>query len=150
MRHRRRAAGILLLALAVLGIAGLEFALARLGVRATVLPRRNPPAEEDEQRRVRDPRDDVAEIYGVPVGGADLEVVLVDEDRFVTPREAPDRRLLAVAPGEAPPLQARTVRYAGRAAAAVLAVAGALLGAWPRRRPDAVSCPPPTPPPSLA
>ena len=150
MRHRRRAVGILLLALAVLAVAGLELALARLGVRATLLSRRNTPAEEDEQRRVRDPRDDVAEIYGVPVGEADLEVVLVAADRFVTPREAPDRRLLVVAPGEAPPLQARTVRYAGRAAAAVLAAAGVLVLAWPRRRPGAVPGPPATPPPSLA
>jgi len=150
MRHRRSAVGILLLVLAVLGIVGLELALARLGVRATLLSRRNTPAEEDEQRRVRDPRDDVAEIYGVPVGGVDLEVLFVDADRFVTPREAPDRRLLPVAPGEAPPLQARTVRYVGRAVAAALGAGGLLLWAAPRWRPRAGSRPRPTPPPPLA
>ena len=127
MRRRIGIVGCALIGLAVL-VAGAAELVARLSsVPVTLLSRGNSPEEQEEQRHLRDLRDDIAEIYGVPVGTGTVDVLGVDESQFIRPREDPDRRLLVVGPGEAPPLQARTLRFYARAFALFLTLLGLAL-----------------------
>jgi hypothetical protein len=122
------AASLLVLAVLV-PLAG--FAAQALLVReVTVIVRRNDPAEVEEWRRLRDVRDDPAEIYGVTEPGGPRRVVLPPWERRVDLRplpEAPDRLLLFVDrhPG---------VRLLAPRVLVVPAVVGgvllALLGVW--------------------
>jgi hypothetical protein len=99
-----------------------------------ILARRHDPADEAAARSARDPRDDVAEIYGIPEGRP-VRVVFPEATHRIDPPEAPGRVLLFVdrAHGESP-LLARTLAATGSAGGALLLAAGAalLLGA---RRP---------------
>jgi hypothetical protein len=65
------------------------------GEEVTILARARDAEERAEQRRIRDPRDDPAEIYGVPEPGA-VRVVFPRPDRRILPPEAPGRVLLVV------------------------------------------------------
>src|SRR5262245_61010736 len=53
-----------------------------------ILARRNDPRDEAEARRLRDPRDDVAEVYGIPEGDP-VRVVFPDPAARIDPVEAP-------------------------------------------------------------
>lgn len=130
-RSLLRAAAVLATAAAllVLGAGALDLVL---GHEVTLLHAPKSPEEQAEWRRLRDPRDDPAEIYGQPEG-APLRV-LVARDRLLAPPEAPGRLLLVVdrAGGDVP-WQARTLWGGAGSAAAALAT-GALLLAWRARR----------------
>lgn len=84
------------LALIVAGacLAGMACVDLLLGVDVTLMRSPSSRAEQDEWRRLRDPRDDVAEIYGRPEPHGDVRVLLLDRDVLVVPPEAPERRLL--------------------------------------------------------
>lgn len=104
------------------------------GVEVTLLHNLKDAQEQSEWRRLRDARDDPAEIYGQP-DGAPLRVLLFDRARLLAPPEAPERRLLGVhrAAGDVP-LQSRTLwRYALTTALPALVLAG-VLGLLARRR----------------
>jgi hypothetical protein len=121
-------------ALVLLGAGGID---AILGQEVTLVHAAKSPAEQVEWRRLRDPHDDPAEIYGQPEG-APLRVVLLDRTRLIDPPEAPGRLLLPVdrARGDVP-LQSRTMwMVAAASAVGALALAGVLaLIARVRRRP---------------
>jgi hypothetical protein len=117
---RRRRAGTVLLAAGPLLPALALLAGVLFGEEVTILNRLHDEAAREEQRRVRDPRDDVAEIYGVPERGS-LSVLWPRPERRILPAEDPGRVLLFVDRlGGESPLLARVV-------AAVAGVAGALL-----------------------
>ncbi len=100
---------------------------AAFGVEVTILSRRWSAEEEREQRRLRDPRDDVAEIYGTPEGRP-VRVLFPRRESLIEPREEPGRRLLAVdrLRGDTV-LQSSAVRFAGLVAGAVFLLAGGIL-----------------------
>jgi hypothetical protein len=119
-------------ALLLLGAGGLDLAFGR---SLTLLHAAKSPAEQAEWRRLRDPRDDPAEIYGQPEG-APLRVLVFDGERVIDPPEAPGHLLLAVdrARGEVP-LQSRTLWLrVGLAALGLLVLAGVLALLGRRRR----------------
>ncbi|MFM8386607.1 MAG: hypothetical protein ACKOCB_07330 [Planctomycetia bacterium] len=126
-----RAAAVLAIAAALLactaGVVDLW-----LGHEVTLLHATKGPEEQAEWRRLRDARDDPAEIYGQPEGSP-LRVI-VPRSRLLAPPEAPGRLLLPVerARGEAP-LQARVLWGWAGLGCGVLAT-GALLLAWRARR----------------
>jgi hypothetical protein len=129
-----RRAGRVLLALAVLGpLAAWAFGAA-LGEEVTLLHRRNDAAEEAEARRLRDPRDDPAHVYGSPEPGR-VRVLFPDAARRVVPVEDPTRVLLHVdrVHGETV-LDARTLLVRTAAVALLLGLAGAGLLLAARRR----------------
>lgn len=82
-------------------------------------------AERDQWRAVRDPKDDVAEIYGHPAPGRDARVWLWRrgaDPRLVRPAEEPARYLLLVEDGVA-----HVVQFGGiRNVAALITLFGAL------------------------
>ncbi|MFM8979336.1 MAG: hypothetical protein ACKOSS_02570 [Planctomycetia bacterium] len=102
------------------------------GHEVTLLHARKSAGEQAEWRRLRDPRDDPAEIYGQPEG-APLRVI-AGRAGLLAPPEAPGRLLLCVdrARGEVP-LQARTL-WGWTCCAALVLATGALLLAWRARR----------------
>lgn len=111
-------------ALALLAAAALDVLA---GVEVTLLHNPTSPAEQAEWRRLRDPADDPAEIYGVPEGPP-LRVLLLDRRDAIEPPEAPGRVLLVTqrAAGRVP-LQTRTLwRWTLSGAGPALLLAGAL------------------------
>jgi hypothetical protein len=107
-------------ALALLAALVLDLAF---GLEVTPIHNANDLVEQAALRRMRDPRDDPAEIYGVPE--RPLRAVVFDRERLIRPPEAPDRALLPVhrAIG-VDVLQARSVwRYALTVAAPALLLA---------------------------
>jgi hypothetical protein len=130
-----RSAGTASLALGA-GVIGVSCA-AILGFseEVQILARRHGPIEEAEARANRDPRDPVAEIYGIPEReGTPVRVVFPPAARRIEPPEAPGAVLLFVdrARGEAP-LLARTLAAVGGAGGVLLLVAGAALRFGARR-----------------
>jgi hypothetical protein len=125
----------------LLGVAAVSTAAALvvdLGFGLEVTPLHNPTDALEQQalRRLRDPRDDPAEIYGVPE--APLRAVVLDRRRLIRPPEAPERTLLVLdrALG-ADLLQARTVWRVALTVAApalLLALALGLVARRARRR----------------
>jgi hypothetical protein len=104
------------------------------GVEVTQIHRVNSPEEQAEQRRLRDPRDDPAEIYGVPLGGP-RRVILVDRSDAFEPPEAPGRMLLRADPAlGASPLTVEGLRLRAAVAAVVLVLVGAAVLALTRAR----------------
>lgn len=70
-------------------------------------------AEREQWRAVRDPKDDVAEIYGHPAPGRDARVWLLRREgdpRLVRPAEEPTRFLLLVDDGVAEVIQFGGIR----------------------------------------
>jgi len=127
--------GATLVVAAFLAAALTEARLARDTITVTVIANRRSAPEREEARRRRDPRDDVAEIYGVPIG-APIDVVEPPWGRrgaSIVPVEAPTRRLLALEdfPRHATPA---AVRLVGWALALGLAVIGTAVVAFARRR----------------
>lgn len=90
--------GALLVAAAVALLAFREFAIANGRVTVTLLVHPRGAAAQRQARAQRDARDDVAEIYGTPVGQP-IELVIPGgsaSPRLLVPAEAPDRRFLPV------------------------------------------------------
>ncbi len=120
-------AAIVLTAIAALALLGAGLLDLVAGVEVTLLHNVKSAQEQAEWRRLRDARDDPAEIYGQPDGDP-LRVLDFDHSRLITPVEAPERRLLGVdrAAGDVP-LQSRTLwRYALSVALPALLLAGVL------------------------
>jgi hypothetical protein len=126
-RLARRGSTVCFLLAAAVGI-GAACGDALLGRRATILLRLHDEEERAEQRRLRDARDDVAEIYGTPVPGTE-RVILFDPSRWIEPPEAPDRSLVLL--GDARERGTSPARW--WLGAAVLGSALALTGATLRR-----------------
>jgi hypothetical protein len=141
---RRRRVG------ATLVVAGLLAPLAALGAththgeEVTFLARVNDEAEREEARRIRDPRDDVAEIYGVAEPGGAVRSMFLDPARRIVPREDPSRVLYAVdrVRGQTVFLARTFLAYAVVAGVVLLAVGAATL-AFRRRVPKADASGPP-------
>ncbi len=129
-----RAAGALV-ALAALLLAGTGAADLLWGVEVTLLHGPTSPEEQAEWRRLRDPADDPAEIYGQPEGPPLRVILPAPGPALLHPAEAPGRALLVVdrAGGRAP-LQSRTLWRWAATAAGPLLLAGLLLRAAARRR----------------
>lgn len=93
------------------------------GVDVTILGRLKSPDEQAEWRQLRDPKDDVAEIYGVvePPRGRNRVLVAEGDPRLIIPEEDPERRLLFVdrADGDSV-VFADQVRFVARVVAALL------------------------------
>lgn len=126
-------AAIVLTTIAALALSGAGLLDLAAGVEVTLLHNVKDAQEQAEWRRLRDARDDPAEIYGQP-DGAPLRVLVFDRSRLIAPAEAPDRRLLGVdrAGGDVP-LQTRTLwRYALTLALPAL-VLGLVLRRFARR-----------------
>jgi hypothetical protein len=123
-RRLRRSAGKVAIALGALLLAATWTAVLAFSEEVQILWRRHGPAEEAEARTLRDERDDVAEIYGVPEGRP-VRVVFPETRDRIEPPEAPGTVLLAVdrARGSTP-LLARTLAGAGSAGGLLLVVAG--------------------------
>jgi hypothetical protein len=126
-RSRAARAAIVLATIAALLLVGAGGIDLLLGHEVTLLHAAKSPAEQEEWRRLRDARDDPAEIYGQREGDP-LRVVLLDRARLILPPEAPGRALLAVdRQARNVPLQSRTLwGYAGAAALGLLLGAGTL------------------------
>lgn len=125
-------AAVLLVSAAALALAGALVLDLALGVEVTPLHNATDAREQEERRRLRDARDDPAEIYGVPE--RPLRAVVLEPARLLRPPEDPRRALLVVdRAGGADLLQARTLwRYAATVAIPALAL-GLVCGLLARR-----------------
>lgn len=86
--------GVALVAVGALVIAGTERKIAHERLIVTVIANVRSPTERDAARAFLDRNDDIAEIYGVPVGSPVELVADASDPAFLTPAEAPTRRLL--------------------------------------------------------
>jgi hypothetical protein len=133
-RQTRLARALLILGLAAWPAAFLADRI--LGVEVTLLARMRTPAERAAWRAAGwDPRDGVAELYGIVEPPAGLRVIVLDRDRLVRPPEDPSLVLLAVdrARGD-DPLPGRALQWRAALAGAALALCGLLLLVLPRYR----------------
>lgn len=136
------------IAVAILWVANAEWRISRDAVVVTMIANPRDGQEVRAERTLRDPRDDVAEIYGTPVGSP-IELVLRGGARsplLITPVEQPARRLLPVEHRlDAPtPAHARLAAGLGSLGLAGAGVILYLVGRARRRRID-LSVPPPPP-----
>ena len=132
-RLRLARAAIVFLTIAALALCGAGLVDLLAGVEVRLVHNAKSEAEQEEWRRLRDARDNPAEIYGQPDGGP-LRVVVWERERLIRPAELPGERLLVVdrAHGDVP-LQSRTLwRYA--LTVAVPALGLALVLGWIARR----------------
>lgn len=130
----RRAIAAGLLPLAIAGAIDLAF-----GREVTLLARTRSDAERAAWRASGwDPRDGVAELYGIVEPPPGLRVIVWDDGRLVRPPEAPSLALLPVdrRAGEDPLLARALWLRAGAVAAALATLVGGLAW-WRRRRADA-------------
>lgn len=114
-----------LVPLVLAGVVDLAF-----GVEVTLLARTRSTAEREAWRAAGwDPRDGVAELYGIVEPPPGLRVIVLDRDRLLTPDEAPALRLLPIdrAAGEGV-LLSRALWLRAGVAAACLALAVVVLG----------------------
>ncbi|MDJ0522459.1 MAG: hypothetical protein QNJ90_10355 [Planctomycetota bacterium] len=126
----RRAIAVGLLPLVVAGAVDLFF-----GVEVTILARTRTPDERAEWRDVGwDPRDGVAELYGIVEPPPGLRAVVLDRERLVHPVEDDSLVLLPVnrLAGE-DVLLARALWFRASVAAAALVLIVSLVS-WIRRR----------------
>lgn len=123
----RRAARLALVVVAVC-LVGMAVVDLVFGVDVTLMRFPSSRGEQDEWRRLRDPRDDVAEIYGRPEPHGDVRVLLLDRSALVVPPEAPDRRLLFRERGGAGVWLARTAWWRTSVAALAAATLAFVLG----------------------
>ena len=108
---------------------------AAFGRDVTLLLTLHDETEREQARKIYDPRDDVAEIYGRVESPSRVRVIVLDDKRLITPSESPMRRLFFVnrAAGETA-LLARALWWRVAWIAAPLVLIGLLLLARSRRR----------------
>lgn len=112
----------------------------------TVITNVHSEAERAEARRTRDPRDDIAEIYGVPIGSP-IDLVISGrgaKSRCIAPVEAPDRRFVdrRDLPRLDTPIAARIKGHALSLGVALGGGAALLVARWRRgRNPPATPMP---------
>jgi hypothetical protein len=135
-RRLRRLGGRAAVALGAVVLAACATAVLAFSEEVTILARRHDAEARAAARAAFDPRDDVAELYGVPEGRP-VRVVFPDPDGRIVPPEAPGRVLLAVdrVRGRSP-LLARTLLAVGAPGGALLVLAGAALALGARRASD--------------
>ena len=124
---------LLLAALVTFGVVAVADQL--LGVSVTYLDQPRTEAEVEEARSLRDPRDPVAELYGVPVPGRAERRLLLDRSRLITPREDPGLRLLPLAERGRGDMPAARLWWVGGAVVLVLVLLGLTRPARPGQGP---------------